>query len=159
VEVDQMLDKTLHDNTALPVQTGSLPAGARGRPGLTTAAGGFYLCMAGINAGLALGDAQLYQSFADRAVLPFVRAGWADIVMAHPVVWIMLLAAGEACIGTALLLGGRPARAGWVAVVVFHLLLMLFGWWIWVWCVPAILLALSAARHDWPRLGRSMPGC
>jgi hypothetical protein len=38
------------------------------------------------------------------------------------------LAAGETTLGVLLLTRGRAARLGWVGVIVFHLLLMLFGW-------------------------------
>lgn len=120
---------------------------------MSTGLGGFYLCTAGINAGLAMADAQVYRHVADRGLFSFVREGWADIVMAHPVVWALLLAGGEAAIGTALLLGGGFARVGWVAVLAFQALLMLFGWGFWLWSVPALLLVGALAWRDWPRLG------
>jgi hypothetical protein len=34
--------------------------------------------------------------------------------------------------------GGRIAKLGSAGVIAFHLLLMLFGWGIWFWCVPAL---------------------
>ena len=30
----------------------------------------------------------------------------------------------------------------------FHLLLMLFGFWAWLWCVPALVLLVYLARRD-----------
>ncbi len=33
-------------------------------------------------------------------------------------------------------------------MIVFHVLLMVFGWWIWAWCVPALALLTWLARHD-----------
>ena len=48
--------------------------------------------------------------------------------------------AGEVTAGTLLLVGGRAARVGWVAVIAFHVLLMLFGWWVWAW----------SRRPSWP---------
>jgi hypothetical protein len=72
--------------------------------------------------------------------------------MADPRLWIFLLAGGEAALGVLLLLGGRPARAGWVAVLAFHALLLLFGWGVWAYAVPAVIVLVWLLRHDWPRL-------
>jgi hypothetical protein len=114
--------------------------------------GGFYLTMAGINAGIVFADPQTYQHFADGAYLDFVSRRWNDIVMANPSVWGLLLAAGEILLGTLLLHGGRGARIGWVGVLVFHALLMLFGPGIWLWCIPALSILIPGARADWPQL-------
>lgn len=117
-------------------------------PGATTGAGGFYLMMSGINIGVAAADPDTYATFADRGLFAFVRSGWADIVMANPRAWIFLLAAGEALIGVLLLLGGRPARIGWMAVLSFHVLLLPFGWGVWAYAVPAIAVFAWLARRD-----------
>ncbi|WP_270889314.1 hypothetical protein [Pedococcus sp. 5OH_020] len=127
--------------------------GGRNRPGVSSAVGGFYLCMAGINAGLAIADAEIYRHFADGGLFGFVRAGWADVVMANPVLWAALLATGEGCIGVVLLAGGKPARWAWVAVLAFHALLLLFGWGFWLYAVPALAVFALLARHDWHQLG------
>jgi len=87
--------------------------------------GGFYLTMAGINAGLVLADPHSYQHFADGAYLDFVTEQWNVIVMANPARWGLLLAAGEILLGVLLLSGGQAARVGWVGVIVFHVLLMM----------------------------------
>lgn len=108
--------------------------------------------MSGINAGLAVGDPDTYASFADRGLFAFVRDGWSDIVMANPRAWIFLLAAGEALIGAMLLLGGLPARLGWMAVLAFHVLLLPFGWGVWAYAVPALALFAWLARRDMNRL-------
>ena len=126
--------------------------GPRSRPGISTAVGGFYLAMAGVNAGLAIGNAAVYRHFADHGLFGFVRTGWAEIVMANPALWAALLAAGEVCLGVALLLGGSIARWGWVGVLVFHVLLLLFGWGDWAYAVPALVTFWALARHDWNRL-------
>lgn len=128
-------------------------------PGVTTGVGGFYLMMSGINVGVAAADPDTYATFADRGLFAFVRDGWADIVMANPRAWVFLLAAGEALIGVLLLLGGRPARVGWVAVLAFHVLLLPFGWGIWAYAVPAMGVFALLARRDWHRLrgARSAP--
>ena len=124
----------------------------RSRPGISTAIGGFYLAMAGVNTGLAIGNAAVYRHFADHGLFGFVRTGWADIVMANPALWAALLAASEACVGVFLLVGGTFAKWGWVGVLVFHALLLLFGWGDWAYAVPALVIFGVLARHDWNRL-------
>ncbi len=122
-------------------------------PALTTAVGGFFTCMGGVHVGVVAADPSTYETFADQALFGFVRTGWAEVFMATPEVWALLLAAAEITVGVLLLVGGRAARVGWVATVVFHLLLMLFGFGAWVWSVPAIAFLVWAARRDWPDLG------
>lgn len=119
--------------------------------------GGFYLVMGGINAGIALADAETYRTFADGSFWPFVAEAWHEVVMAHPVHWILLLAAGEVVLGLLLLRGGPAARAGWAGVLVFHVLLMSFGFGFWLWSVPVLAALVPAARADWPALVTSAP--
>ena len=119
--------------------------------------GGLYLATAGINAGLVIADPSVYQHFADESYLPFVRRTWTAVVMAAPTSWFLLLAAGELVLGVLLLLGGPAARVGWVGVVVFHVLLMLFGVGFWLWCVPVLAALMVAARADWPHLAARVP--
>jgi hypothetical protein len=116
--------------------------------------GGFYLSMGGVHLGIVAADPELYRRFADRALLPFVRNGWADIFMVAPVFWGLCLAAGETVLGVLLLTGGRAAKLGWAGVIAFHVLLMLFGWGIWVWCLPALAVLVPLAVRDWPHLNR-----
>lgn len=134
------------------------PAGATARPHrpgrARTVVGGFYLSMGGVHLGIVAADPEFYRPFADRALLPFVRDGWADIFMAAPVFWGLCLVAGETALGILLLTGGWTAKLGWAGVIAFHVLLMLFGWGIWVWCMPAIALLVPLAVRDWPRLSR-----
>lgn len=115
--------------------------------------GGFFLVMGGVHLGLVAADPQVYEHFADRGLFGFVRTGWREIVMAAPAFYGLLLAAGEVTAGALLLAGGRAARVGWVAVIVFHALLMLFGWGVWIWSVPALAVLVILARRDWARLG------
>jgi hypothetical protein len=115
--------------------------------------GGFYLVMGGINAGIVAGDAETYRTFADGSFVPFVTDTWRDVVMSHPAPWLLALAAGEVVLGLLLLRGGPAARAGWTGVIVFHVLLMSFGLGFWLWCVPALLVLVPAARSDWSALG------
>lgn len=114
----------------------------------TSAAGGFYLTMAGLNAGLAIARPHVYDPFADEALFTWVRESWRTVFAAHPSVWAGVLAAGEAGIGVALLSGGRWAFAGYAAVVGFHLALLLFGWGAWLWAVPVLAVVVPAGwRH------------
>jgi hypothetical protein len=110
--------------------------------------GGFYLTMAGVHLGLVSADAQVYRHFADHGLFPFVRDGWQTIVMAHPSIWGLLLMTGELTLGTLLLVGGRAARWGWIGVIVFQALLMLFGFGFWLWSVPALVVLILLARRD-----------
>jgi hypothetical protein len=120
--------------------------------------GGFYLVMGGINAGIVAGDPQTYRPFADAAYWSFVTETWHDVVMVRPTLWFVLLAAGEVVLGLLLLRGGPAAKVGWVGVIAFHVLLMSFGFGIWMWSLPALALLVPAAVADWPALGdRSAP--
>ena len=110
--------------------------------------GGFYLSMGGVHLGLVAADPQTYWHFADAGLFAFVRHGWQNIFMAHPTTFGLLLAAGETVLGILLLLGGRAATYGWAGVVGFHLLLMLFGFGIWLWCIPALAVLIHLARLD-----------
>lgn len=116
--------------------------------------GCFYLFTAGVHLGIVAADPQFYRPFADPAYFSFVRDGWDSVFMAHPGAWGLALMAGEAVLGVLLLVGGPAARVGWVGVITFHVLLMLFGFGIWVWSVPALVLLVPAARADWPQLAR-----
>ena len=131
--------------TAGPPRAGT-PAAPRGLGRCLV--GGFYLVMAGVHLGIVAVDPQTYAPFADHALFPFVRDGWGSIVMAAPAFWGLCLMALEITLGTLLLVGGRAARWGWTGVIAFHLLLMLFGFAFWIWCIPALALLVPLARHD-----------
>jgi hypothetical protein len=121
-------------------------------PAIRRFVGGFYLTMGGVNAGIVFADPTTYAHFADGSFLGFVRSTWRDVVMSTPALWGMLLAGGEIVLGVLLLRGGRGARIGWAGVLVFHVLLMLFGPGTWVWCIPVLVVLLPVARADWPNL-------
>ena len=110
--------------------------------------GGFFLVMGGVHLGLVSADPPVYEHFADHGLFGFVRSGWQDVVMAAPAVYGLLLMAGEVTAGALLLVGGRAARIGWVAVIAFHVLLLVFGWWVWAWSLPALALLGVLARSD-----------
>jgi hypothetical protein len=110
--------------------------------------GGFYLSMGGVHLGLVAADPQTYRHFADGGLFDFVREGWHDIFMSQPAAFGLSLMAAETVLGVFLLLGGRWATVGWTGAVVFHVLLMLFGFGFWLWCVPAIAALAHLARKD-----------
>jgi hypothetical protein len=127
-------------------------------PWRTTALGGFFLMTGGIHIGILSADAGSYASFADQALFGFVRDGWDSVFMAHPRFWALLVALGEASIGTLLLTGRRTARAGWCLAILFHVVLMLFGFGFWLYALPALGILFLGARHDWPHLGEGDDG-
>jgi len=113
--------------------------------------GGFFLATGGVHLGIVVADPDFYRPFADAALFSFVRDGWADIVMARPELYGLLLMTGEIALGVCLLVGGRAARAGWAGVILFHLLLVLFGWGFLLWVVPALAVLVPLARRDLAR--------
>ena len=140
--------------TSTPAQR--IPVGIpHGLRRFTVVAGGFYLTMAGINFGLAIGNPQTYAAFADAALFDWVRQAWLDVFMAHPAVWAGLLGAGEVLVGSALLAGGRWALAGLLAVIAFHLALMIFGWGVALWAVPVLAATIPVTRAYLRALRRS----
>jgi hypothetical protein len=114
--------------------------------------GGFFLTMGGVHIGLVSADTEIYRHFADGALVPGLSTLWRDVFMAHPAVWGLVLAAFEITSGTLLLMGGRTAKLGWVAVLGFHVALMGFGWGFWAWSVPVLTFLVPAALVDWGRL-------
>lgn len=73
---------------------------------------------------LALTTPESYRPFADGALFGWVYDGWQNIFMAAPTLWALLLALAELTIAVLLV---KSPRAGYVAVIAFHLALMCFG--------------------------------
>ena len=76
-----------------------------------------------------------------------------------------LLIAGEATAGILVLCGGRWMQAGLVLLLAFHVGLLFFGWWLWLYAVPMIgaltLLLRAERRHQQdarPTTTRCSPG-
>ena len=113
-----------------------------------------FACGAGVHVLLALTTPHSYDGFADAALFGWVHDGWQNIFMAHPTVWALLLALVELTIAVLLV---KAPLLGYVAVIAFHLALMLFGWGFWLWCVPALALALPAACNTF-RTTRDVQG-
>jgi len=142
-----------------PAALGSeYPATASGRlTRFTKILGGFYLTMAGINIGLAIGDPQRYDGFADASHFDWVSQAWQAVFMEQPAMWATLLGLGEVLLGVALLAGGRWSLLGYLGVIAFHLALLLFGWGVWLWAVPVLIVVVPAARAYLLALRRAAP--
>ncbi len=110
--------------------------------------GSFFLWTSGIHVGIALVAANSYQHFADAAVMAGVDRGWNEVFMANPRAWGLAVAAGELVLGLLVLRGGRAARAGWLGVIAFQLLLVLFGWGFLIWSAPAAAVLVVLSRRD-----------
>ena len=110
--------------------------------------GGFFLFTGAIHLAVVAVDPQIYGGFADDGLFPFVRDGGQQIVMAAPAVYGLLLMLGEITLGIALLVGGRAATFGWVGVIAFHVLLLPFGWGVWIWAIPALVVLVPLAVRD-----------
>ena len=116
--------------------------------------GGFYLVTSGIHIGLVAADAQTYRGFGDAALSPIHNA-WGSVFMAHPAGWGLAVAAGELLIGILLLRPGRAGRLGLAGAIAFHLCLLLFGWWVWCYAVPALVLLVAVAQADLASAGQA----
>ena len=110
--------------------------------------GGFFVWTSGIHVGIVAAGPDFNRGFADGAVVPGVRTAWHEVFMAAPVAWGLTLAAGELLLGLLLLRGGPAARVGWGGVIVFHLMLVLFGWGFLLWSGPALAFLVPAALRD-----------
>jgi hypothetical protein len=84
-----------------------------------------------------------YDSFADTSMLAFVTDTWRELVVPNQEIFIGLLVVFEAIAGVLVLIGGRAATVGMIAVLGFHVGLLFFGWGFWLWAVP-MLIAVGA---------------
>ena len=95
-------------------------------------------------------DWESFADFGEMSQLPFVRDTWGSLVAPNTGVFIGLLIAGEATAGILVLCGGRWTQAGLVLLLAFHVGLLFFGWWLWLYAVPmlgALALLLRAERR------------
>ena len=60
---------------------------------------------------------------------------------------------GEATAGILVLSGGRRLEVGLALLIAFHVGLLFFGWWLWLYAVPMLgaLILLRAERRAHPR--------
>ena len=114
----------------------------------------FLVFGAMVNLAYLVTDWNSFAEFGDMSQFVFVRDTWASLVAPNTGVCIGLLIAGEATAGVLVLCGGRWLQAGLVLLLAFHVGLLFFGWWLWLYAVPmlgALILLLRAERqhqHD-----------
>lgn len=102
-----------------------------------------------VNAVYLATDPDSFASFAEMSQFEFVRRTWASVVAPDLGIFIGLLIAGEAVMGLLVLSGGRPLQVGLVLMAGFHVGVLFFGWWMWLYALPmlaAIMLLLRAER-------------
>ena len=139
---------TPHTATVVDIRAETAHGRGRSVPLARKFIGGFFLVMGGVHLGLVAADPEVYRHFADDALFAFVVDGWREIVMTRPELYGLLLMAGEIALGTTLLIGGRAAYVGWSGVIAFHVLLLVFGWGVWLWAVPALVVMVPMAIRD-----------
>nr|WP_307006833.1 hypothetical protein [Sinomonas atrocyanea] len=112
--------------------------------GLTMLLGG-----AAVNASFLIGGAT-YADFADDAKFAWVTDAWRAVVPGDYALWIGLLIAFEAVAGILILSGGRPARAGLVAAIAFHVGLGVFFSWFLTYYAAVMLVGMGLLlRAEW----------
>ncbi len=121
------------------------------RTGLLAVSALFVAAGAAVNAAYLLtGDD--YGEFAGGSSFAFVRDTWASLVVPHHHVFIGLLVAFEATVGVLVLLGHRARRVALVAAIVFHVLLVSFGWGFALWSAPMVVALTMLLRADRARV-------
>ncbi|MFK5635895.1 MULTISPECIES: hypothetical protein [unclassified Ornithinimicrobium] len=103
-----------------------------------------------VNAIYLITDRDSFAAFGEMSQFAFVRDTWGSLVTPNTGFFIGLLIAGEATAGLLVLSGGRRLEAGLVLLMPFHVGLLFFGWWLWLYAVPmlgALVLLLRAQRQ------------
>lgn len=108
------------------------------RVGLRAVSFLFLVAGAGANLFLLL-TGETYALFADTSSFAFVKDTWRSLVVPNHGLFIGLLILFEATVGVLVLLGHRARQVGLVAAIVFHVLLVAFGWGFALWSVPMIV--------------------
>ena len=110
----------------------------------------FLVFGAMVNAIYLVSEWDTFAAFGDMSQFTFVRETWASLVVPNTGFFIGTLIVGEATAGLLVLSGGRRLEAGLVLLLAFHLGLLVFGWWLWLYAVPmlaALTLLLRAERE------------
>ena len=110
----------------------------------------FLVFGAMVNAVYVITDWGSFAAFGEMSQFAFVRDTWASLVVPNTGLFIGLLIAGEATAGILVLAGGRLMQVGLVLLMAFHVGLLFFGWWLWLYAVPmlcALTLLLRAERR------------
>ncbi|WP_404388757.1 hypothetical protein [Humibacillus xanthopallidus] len=133
----------------------------RARMVARTALGVLFLVFGAIvNAIYLVTDWESFGEFGELSQFAFVRDTWASLVAPNTGLFIGLLIAGEAAAGILVLSGGRWTQAGLVMLMAFHVGLLFFGWWLWIYAVPmlgALSLMLRAERRHEAQLADAAP--
>lgn len=106
-------------------------------------------------------DWDSFAEFGELSQFAFVRDTWASLVAPNTGFFIGALIIGEATAGILVLSGGRRLVAGIRLLLAFHVGLLFFGWWLWLYAVPmlgALTLLLRAERRHEEELGQQRHG-
>lgn len=115
-------------------------------PWVRRALAGMFLAGGVVHVVLGLVAPEVYDSFADGAIVDVVRTAWRDLFVPNATLLALGLAAFEATVGGLILRGGRAGRFGLVGAIAFHVALVAFGWWYLAWSVPMIALLVWFGR-------------
>lgn len=110
----------------------------------------FLVFGAMVNAIYLVSDWDTFAAFGDMSQFTIVRETWASLVVPNTGFFIGTLIVAEATAGLLVLSGGRRLEVGLVLLLAFHLGLLVFGWWLWLYAVPmlaALTLLLRAERE------------
>ncbi|MGZ5403537.1 MAG: hypothetical protein ACXWDL_02690 [Nocardioides sp.] len=117
------------------------------RVGVTAVSALWVVAGAGVNAYFLLrGDD--YSGFADGASTSFVRETWESVVVPHHSLFIGLLIAFEAVVGTLVLVEGRVRQTALLLLIAFNVALVSFGWGFLMWSVPMVVALSLLWRAD-----------
>lgn len=90
--------------------------------------GFIYLAGAAVNAFLVLTQPQIYESFADMALIPLYRDLWQSLVVPYLGLWLALTIAFEVTTGILILSKGVRVKVGLGLGILFCLILVPFWW-------------------------------
>ena len=109
-----------------------------------------YFIGALINLRFALQSPEVYQTFADFAVIPFYRTLWSSIVMPHITKWLLLVVGCEIIMGLFILSKETLVKIGLLGGIVFNLMLIPFWWSGWgVINLFIVLIQILLLRRDY----------
>jgi len=136
--------------TALSPRTREEPSIERNRwDWLRVLLGAVYLLGGLVHVALGVLSPEVYERFADQALVDAYAEAWASLVAPNTTVLVPLVAAFELAVGVTLLWRGRAVRLGHAAAAGFQAALVLSGPW---GAVNAVLAAVHfvAARRPYP---------
>ena len=87
-----------------------------------------------------------YADFAEGSYITFVRDTWSSLVVPNHDLFIGALVAFEAAVGVLVVRGGRSTVVALTAAIGFHVALLSFGWWFYLWSLPVGAALVSLLR-------------